>query len=43
LLQEARGVFTIIRLQTTPDAALFYERVGFRRTDEENASHVWEL
>jgi GNAT superfamily N-acetyltransferase len=43
LLEQARGIFTIVRLRTTPDAALFYERLGFRRTEEENASHVCQF
>jgi adenylate kinase family enzyme/GNAT superfamily N-acetyltransferase len=43
-LEEARGIFRIIRLRTdTPEAAIFYERLGFRRTLEENATHVWTL
>jgi GNAT superfamily N-acetyltransferase len=43
LLEEARGIFTIVRLRTTPEAALFYDRLGFGRTEQENASHIWDL
>jgi len=43
LLEQAGGSFAIVRLQTTSDAAMFYERLGFRKTEQENASHIWDL
>ncbi len=41
LLARAGGTFVSIRLRTTPDAAPFYERLGFRKADEANASHIF--
>jgi GNAT superfamily N-acetyltransferase len=42
LLEEARKAFKIVRLRTdTSEAARFYERLGFERTREKGASHIW--
>jgi N-acetylglutamate synthase-like GNAT family acetyltransferase len=42
LLHDARGAFRIVRLRTgTVEATLFYEGLGFRRTQEDSATHVW--
>ena len=44
LLEEARATFVIVRLRTdTPQAARFYERLGFVKAEEENATHVARL
>jgi GNAT superfamily N-acetyltransferase len=44
LLEEARATFVIVRLRTdTLQAARFYERLGFVKTEEENATHVARL
>jgi GNAT superfamily N-acetyltransferase len=44
LLEKARGTFRIVRLRTdTPQAALFYQRLGFARNQEQDASHTFTL
>jgi GNAT superfamily N-acetyltransferase len=44
LLEEARSAFVVVRLRTdTPEAARFYERVGFAGVREEHASHEIRL
>ncbi|QKS01643.1 GNAT family N-acetyltransferase [Sphingomonas sp. CL5.1] len=44
IADKASRTFTTLRLRTTTtEAAAFYERLGFRRTDEEAATHVLDL
>jgi len=44
LVEQARGTFRIVRLRAgTPQAAAFYEAMGFTGTADDNASHVLEL
>ena len=44
LLAKARGTFRIVRLRTdSPQAARFYERLGFSPSQEPDASHIFTL
>jgi len=44
LLEKARGTFRIVRLWTnTPEAALFYRRLGFAESQEQDATHLFTL
>ncbi|MDY0918890.1 GNAT superfamily N-acetyltransferase [Pseudomonas viridiflava] len=44
LVERAAGHFRIVRLSTdTTDGDAFYLQCGFRRTNEEGATHIMEL
>lgn len=41
ILERAKGSFDVVRLRTDPDVrGRFYERLGFKRTSEPDATHA---